>query len=43
MFADDTTVYREIKSDDDNTKLQEDMTELENWQTSGRMHGIDSR
>ena len=30
MFADDTKVYREIKSVDDNTKLQEDITELEN-------------
>ena len=31
MFADYTKVYREIKSVDDNTKLQEDMNELENW------------
>ena len=31
MFADDTKLYRQIKSDDDAKSLQEDVSKLENW------------
>ena len=31
MFADDTKLFREIKNQDDNAHLQQDLDELSNW------------
>ena len=31
MFADDTKVYRSIKSEDDIERLQSDLDELDSW------------
>ena len=31
MFADDTKIYGEIKNEDDNTKLQDDLNKLDEW------------
>ena len=37
MFADDTKLYRPIRSKDDVKKLQEDIARLENWSMEGKL------
>ena len=37
LFADDCLLYREIKSEDDSKKLQEDLAQLEQWEKNWLM------
>ena len=37
LFADDTLLYRHIANDGDSTKLQEDLTALEDWESKWQM------